>query len=68
MTAHAAIYFQKHNPAVIGLLAGLGIRIAWEIGIISSTALVLRDIGLAIWIMLCDLATAFGAFLQFLIR
>ena len=67
MSAYAATYFQKHNPAVIGILIGLGIRIVWEMGIIPSTAVVLRDIGTIIWTMLNDLATACSAFLQFAI-
>lgn len=68
MSAQAAICFQKHNPAVIGILAGLGIRIAWEIGMIPATALALRDIGIFIWIMLNDLFAACWAFWQFVIR
>jgi len=68
MPACAAVYFQKHNPVVTGILAGLGIRIAWEIGIIPSTALVLRDVGMVIWITLNDLLSACWAFVQFAIR
>jgi len=68
MSAHAAICFQKHNPAVIGLVTGLGIRTAWEIGFLPSIALMLRDAGVVIWIMMNDLSSACGAFWQFVIR
>jgi hypothetical protein len=67
MSAYAAVYFQKHNPAVIGVLAGLGVRVAWEIGFLPSIALMLRDVGVVIWIMMNDLCSACSAFWQFVI-
>jgi uncharacterized membrane protein len=67
MSASAATYFQKHNPAVLGVLAGLGLRVVWETGILPSFALVLRDIGIITWAILNDLAAACSAFLQFAI-
>ena len=42
----------------IGLIVGIGIRIAWDLGIISSGMFVLNDAAATIWIMLCDLWTA----------
>ena len=67
MSAYAATYFQKHNPAVLGVLAGLGLRIVWETDILPSFASVLRDLGIVTWVMFNDLAAACSAFLQFAI-
>ena len=68
MSAHAAIGFQKHNPAVVGLATGIVLRAAWEIGFLPSIALMLRDAGVVIWIMMNDVFSACWAFWQFVIR
>ena len=41
----------------IGVLVGIGIRVAWDLGIISSAMFVLNDSVAAMWIMLCDFWT-----------
>jgi len=68
MSAKAELSFQKHNPALIGLVTGLVIRAAWQVGLIPSVAQMLRDAGICIWITLNDLFSAGWAFWQFVIR
>jgi hypothetical protein len=72
--------FSKRNPGAIeiecrdnrmaiqglaiGLLVGIVFRVAWDLGIILPAMLVIKDAAIAIWIILCDLATACGHVLK----
>ncbi len=49
---------------VIAFLIGM----AWHYGIITSAALLLKQLAVAIWNMLCDMADAVGDFLQYISR
>jgi len=68
MSAKAELCFQKHNPALIGLVTGLVIRAAWGVGLIPSVAQMIRDAGICIWITLNDLYSTGCAFWQFVNR
>ena len=48
----------------IGLIVGIGTRVAWDLGIISYSSLVLKDAAVALWIMLCDLANTCSQIFQ----
>ena len=52
--------------AVFGLMLGIVGRAAWDHGVIASFGLALRDIGLAVWKMLHDLADAGRDLVQFI--
>ena len=61
---HRALWIMLQG-AVIGLMLGIVIRAAWDFGILSSTALALRDLGIATWNMFQDMTDACGDFLRF---
>lgn len=61
---HRALWILLQG-AVIGLMLGILIRAAWDFGIVTSTALAIRDLGIATWSMLQDAAGACGDFLRF---
>ena len=52
---------------VIGLISGIVIRIAWELGLISYAMVPLNDAAAAMWIMLCDLCDACSELLKVLL-
>lgn len=51
---------------VLGLMLGIVGRTAWDHGIIASFGLASRDIGVAVWGMLHDLADAGRDLVQFI--
>jgi hypothetical protein len=50
-----------------GLMLGIISRTAWDYGIVASIALALKDLGLAIWVMIQDLAAACCDFYRFIL-
>jgi hypothetical protein len=62
---HRALWMMLQG-AVIGLMLGIVTRAAWDLGIVTSIALVLRDVGVAAWSMIQDMAAACRDFLQFI--
>jgi hypothetical protein len=50
----------------IGLLTGIVTRAAWDLGIISSATLTIKDASFAIWKTLCNLAITCSHILQYL--
>lgn len=52
----------------LAIVIGMGLRLVLEAnhGIIASVLTNLKDVGLAIWNMLCDLAQAIGTFIKFI--
>ena len=55
------------GPLIAILVLALLLGVAWHYGIITSTTLVLKDLAVGIWNMLCSIATAVGDFLQYLL-
>ena len=51
-----------------GLMLGIMSRAAWDHGIITSISLALKDLGVAIWLMLGDSAVVCWDFFQFIFR
>jgi hypothetical protein len=60
--AAIALRHQENRRAfqglAIGLLSGAGLRVTWELEIISDVVLKLEIAATSFWIALCDLATA----------
>jgi hypothetical protein len=64
---------QKINWFIIqgvayGLMLGIMVRAAWDQGIISAFAMVFRDLGAALGVMLQDSASACWDFVRFVFR
>jgi hypothetical protein len=53
---------------LLGVLLGIGVRIAWDHGIITSVALEVEGIAVAIWNMFGNLAAACWNILQWVLR
>jgi hypothetical protein len=60
--AAIALRHQENRMALqglaFGILSGAGLRVTWELGIISDAVLKLEIAATSIWIVLCDLTTA----------
>jgi hypothetical protein len=51
----------------LGLMLGLMSRVAWDLGIVDSFSLAIRNFSVAMWVMLQDLAAACTDFFQVII-
>lgn len=54
--------------SALGLMLGITSRAVWDQGIVSSIALTLKDLGVAVWLMLQDLAAVCWDFIQLIVR
>jgi hypothetical protein len=84
MSDHQSIYSHGKNPVIAeklyrancfiirglvsGAILGIVIRAAWDLGVISTLSLSLREIGTALWTMVQDSAAAWGEFFQFVVH
>ena len=64
---HRALWMMLQGAA-IGLMLGIVTRAAWDLGIVASLSLALRDFGMAVWAMLRGLPGACMDFFQEIIR